>query len=294
MDKRFLSIYAYYKRLDVQYNLIPQLFNREFGLLIPSWVTDQDTLKTSTRMLRAHSCQHIQYILSNLRWAERELPYNFYHSLATYKTGVPFQNMRFWEHSREPEIASWKEIHESEMGNYDLLLDIDAPDHDSVMLAHEGMVLIHDYFMSLQVPHIVKFSGKGFHIVIPGHYNNYNREFSSGKKNNIYMFYARIAKKLQAKFTDFVDTSIYDPRRLCKLAYSLSIYQDLIYVSYPLNQNDIETFRLEDYEFGNFNRTIIKRGLILFNPYGDLSRLLVDLNFVGGDKFGDGKENTTG
>lgn len=276
----FNLISKFYRRQDVQFELVKQLYHREFALLIPSWVEDADLVKTSTRTLKCHSVQHLQFILKALEWGSRHLPYNFYYSLARYKDGLPNQDMNMFV--RKEKNTEWLRTHERFMDRFDFLVDIDSPNHQKIKLAYNSMVLIHNYFNEMRFPHMVRFSGKGFHLVTPSTYF-LPLPFDSGVGANIYNLYSKIARLLKKRFSDLVDTSIYESRRLCKLSYSLSIYKDNIFVCYPLNtEKEIENFSPEDYRAENFGLPIFQHSHHIFNSNSTAIKLLDDLGlFVG-------------
>lgn len=270
MRDKFMKCFYWYNRIDVQYELVKQLYRREFALLCPSWIKDPVMKKTSTRNLKCHNVAHLKFILKALEWKDRELLFNFYHSLAIYNNGIPNQTMNM----NKRDNSDWNKNHHKEMCGYDFLIDIDAGSHEDIYHAQDSMIQITWLLNDFNVPYYVKFSGKGFHIVIP-HNVLMERSFNVADDDNIYFNCSELAKLLHKKFSEMVDLKIYDPRRLCKLSYSLSIYENDIYVCYPLHmKHDLRNFNLEDYNLNKFDRTIQRRGVRLFNKKGGMSELL--------------------
>ncbi|GAH36612.1 unnamed protein product, partial [marine sediment metagenome] len=209
---------SYYYRLDVQYEIIKQLKNRECALLLPSWETNVKSLKKSVRNLRVHSPQYLQRALKKLNFItvkETEL-FNLYGSVATYKEGIPFTVL----YLADRDTKTWNRIHYTKMVAYDFFLDIDAGSHKDINHALRSCIMVCDFLTSLKCPYSVRFSGKGFHIIIPHKYFKFNK-FDPHDENNIYKSYYIIAKYILDEFSEMVDLSIYDSRRVCKIAYSL-------------------------------------------------------------------------
>ena len=88
------------------------------------------------------------------------------------------------------------------------------------------------------------------------------------------MWCSSVAKRFKEKYSDLIDTKIYDSRRLCKLAYSLSVYDNKLYVCYPINMYyDLVNFKLDDYDINNFDKPIQSRGIRTFNSKGNTKHL---------------------
>lgn len=271
LNDQFMKTFYWYNRIDVQYELVKQTYLREFSLLVPSWISDPLQKRTSTRNLKCHNVTHLKFLLKALDWRERELIFNFYYSLARYQNGLPNQTMNMKNRNND----DWNLNHYKTMIGYDFLIDIDAGSHDDIYHAKDSMLMITDYFNRFNVPYYVKFSGKGFHIIIP-HNATPVKSFDVNEKNNVYFEFSSVAKLLYERFSEMIDTKIYDPRRLCKLSYSLAVYEDDIFVCYPLHMRyDLENFNLDDYRLSKFDKSIQRRGMKLFNPDGDVTNYLV-------------------
>jgi len=259
------TIKKYYRRTDVRFEIVKQLYRREFAVLKPSYM---DQSKKNMRMLRCHNLNHFDYIMQYLKFFSTDNFYNFYKSLATYYNGIPIQKLNYTERGN----GDWKQTHFKEMGSYDLMIDIDAGDHNDIQHAQYSAQIITEFYNKLNVPYYLIFSGKGFHIITPGNY--FNKSKNIIESDNIYFLYSAIARYLYNNFSELVDTGIYDPRRLCKLAYSLAIYDDSVYVAYPLNYYvELDDFRLKEYNLNGFDKPVTKRGMMLFNEKGNVKQL---------------------
>jgi len=270
--KRFVDMNIWYNRSDVKFEQIKYLKNREMAMLIPSWCSEE-IKKGSIRMLKCHSVQHFDYITKNgVRMWDKMLPYNFYYSLAKYKNGIPNQTFNFSERDN----TEWSKIHHSVMESYDFLIDIDAVSFDDIYHAHFSAGNIISYFNLKEVPFEVRFSGKGFHIVIPFRYfHEKGYSFEPKSKDSIYTIYSRIARKLSKKFSEMIDIGIYDSRRVCKLPFSLSLYEKFIYVCYPFRDlNEFDDFLLCKFELDNFGFAVKRDKIAVFNENGSIEPLL--------------------
>jgi hypothetical protein len=312
------------------------LYKREFALLVPSWVRDDEMLKRSTRMLRAHNAQQLLYLINKgLRMfrglfinneqfkkmfsnteqsfsvvegggadgasfheksfinnehlnktfinnehrhfvVEKSTPYNFYYSLARYTEGIPMQTMNFSLRDN----SGWQKTHTHSMQDYDFLLDIDAGSHDDIMMAHYSARLISDLFDEKNIPYELRFSGKGFHIIIPSGYFP-SHSYNPKAEDSIYRLYAKIAKFLENNYSEMIDSGIYDSRRICKVPYSWALYEDAEYLCIPfIDKKDFLDFELKQYQFLDklgsmpdcFN--VRGRGTKVFNSSGTVEPLL--------------------
>jgi len=272
-NNRLVEIEKYYFRLDVQYEIVKQLKYRECALLMPSWVTNWNSKKKNVRNLRIHSPQYLQQAIKKLNFKNKKNHeyYNMYSSVAIYSNGVPFTTLQLWER----DCTKWNKNHFMEMSGYDFFLDIDAGSHDDILFAHKSCMMIIDFLIDVSCPFSVRFSGKGFHIVIPHKYFKINR-FDPSKKNSIYKLFYRIAKYFYNNFSEMVDLKIYDSRRVFKLAYSLSHYENVSYVCWPFESMvELDMFKLNDYTLqAKQNRSIRGRGIVVFNKNGNTAELL--------------------
>jgi hypothetical protein len=207
---------------------------------------------------------------------EKQIPFNFYYSLARYSNGIPNQtfNLSLRDNS------GWVSSHYKEMIEYDFLIDVDSGDHSDIEYAWDSTKDIINYFDLLQVPYELRFSGMGFHIIVPYvYFPKYS--FNPKDNDNIYTLYSRIAKMLKERFSEMLDTTIYDSRRVCKLPFSLSIYEDGVYVCTPfLSRLDFDNFNLFNYRVDTVpceDITISKENRKIFNPEGHIKHLLSDL-----------------
>ena len=135
------------------------------------------------------------------------------------------------------------------MLKYDLLIDIDASDHSEILHANKCTIEICKRLKQYDIEFEIVFSGCGFHIVIPyKHFETKKFSFDPDSDNSIYSAYSLIAKKLSSKYSEMVDYNLNDSRRLCKIPYSLAIYENNIYMCCPLSFYTLQNFKLEDYK----------------------------------------------
>jgi len=269
---QYEKVKEWYGRSDVKFEIIKSLFNREMAILVPSWVKE-DGKNFSTRMLRCHSVQHLDYILQKgLRVWDKNMVFNIYYSLARYRIGIPMQTFNFSERNN----LLWNKEHFEDMQSYDFLIDIDAGDFEDIDMTYNSTKNIVNFFNKSNVPFELRFSGKGFHIIIPYIYFSLsNNKFNPNDKHNIYNLYFNTARKIYNKFSEMIDLKIYDSRRLCKIPFSLSIYKDNIYVCYPFSElDDFYNFKLEDFELMKFEKSVRQKKRTVFNEDGNIRKLL--------------------
>ena len=159
--QRFNEIKDWYNKLDVQYAMIKYLDNREFAMIAPYWT---DMNKISTRNWRVRRTQDLKFLWSYWGMWKQLKPYQMYYSVAKYTAGIPKQDLKNRKESNE----IWNENHWKQIETYDFVIDIDSIDHnfEFTLISLKSVMydlLDHDYICE------IRFSGKGFHILINLH-----------------------------------------------------------------------------------------------------------------------------
>lgn len=231
--------WMWYFNPKIKFKIIQYTRNRETALL--GWSRSKQR-QVPLRMLKIHSVQHIDFHLKAINWSK--VRWNMYYSLAEYKNGIP--NQKFNLAARDH--TEWNENHYKEMIGYDYLIDIDATDHFEMEHAKRSALNVASLLMDHDIPHEIRFSGCGFHIVVPYYYfAPFNRSFEHGNKDSIYYMYSLISRKLNKEMSEMIDIKINDARRLCKLPYSLALYNNKMFVCMPLSMEKLKNFELYDY-----------------------------------------------
>lgn len=229
------NYYKWYFIPKIKFNIIKYTKNRETMLL-------SHDRKKFLRMLKIHSVQHIDFHLKALNWYKQK--WNIYYSMAQYKNGIP--NQKFNLAARDN--SQWKKDHWKQMVSYDFLIDIDATTHDEIIDAKLSALNIIRRLEKHKILYDVRFSGMGFHIVVPyDHFKSDNYSFDPKHERSIYSYYSLMARKLNIEISEMVDYKINDSRRVCKVPYSLAIYENIIYVCCPLTIKMLKEFKLENY-----------------------------------------------
>lgn len=274
-------IYNWYKNPAVKFELIKFLFNREFALLVPKHIEDLDIKKRSVRTLKCHSVQHLDFNLNATKMFIKNTPYNFYYSIAKYEFGIPNQNLNFIDRDN----SDWIKNHYKFIKSYDYFIDIDSGDFNDLKYAYYSTKNIKKMFDKLNVPYELRFSGMGFHFIIPYQFLPQNLSFNSAEDNNLYKFLFNLSTKISIEKSEMVDVNIYDNRRICKIPYSISLYENDGFVCTPfLNNEQFNKFgddiykSLYELRADNYLYNINGRGTYLFNPTGNLSKLLIHYN----------------
>lgn len=166
-----------------------------------------------------------------------EEQYNIYSSVATYNfyqlskdtNLIPFSfNLK----KRKNQIKEFGEICNDYQIKIDFVLDFDVHDDDYEKTFDE-VVRTCEFFNNFKSLYSVRFSGRGFHIVIDSKYLPDRLDECD--------FYHHIALKLQ-KLLDLstLDLSIYDDRRVIKTPYSIDHRSGLCCI--PINRFKVESF----------------------------------------------------
>ena len=268
----YKMIYQWYNLASVKFEMIKHLYNREFALFVPKFIDNQEVQKRSVRTLKVHSVQHLDFNLKATKMFIKETPYCFYYSMAKYKNGLPNQTLNFTERDN----TDWTENCYKEIESYDYLIDIDAPDFSDMQFAYESAYNVKELFDKLNVPYELRFSGLGFHFIIPYKYLPQDLTLNPHKEDNLYKFLSKLTKLIFKECSEMLDTNIYDSRRVCKLPYSLALYYHDAFVCSPF-LNDIEfiNFKLCNYRPDKYPFIIERRGTKIFNEQGNLSLLLL-------------------
>lgn len=239
------NILYHYKNFKVQYHFLKYLYNREF-VLIASKLKDNKAV--TIRNLKVSNIQGFQFILKRFNIFEKDRIYNMYYSLAKYKNGIPLQDL---SKLSERDNVEWNNNHWNEMESYDFVLDIDTPTHNDIKFAVDSMESIKKFFDSCNCPYQLFFSGKGFHFRTEYKYFDSKYHFNPNEEGSVYQLYTKIALRLRDKFSELIDYSIYDSRRVIKLPFSLAIYENGVYVDKPINNYEYGSFGIDNYK--NFN-----------------------------------------
>jgi len=219
---------------------------------------------------------------SVVRYKNDERFFNMYHSICKYNTGIPHQPQRLMERDNK----EWNRTHQNHIKEIDFFLDVDG-ELDTIKYTKEDVIVISEFFDSLNVPYEVRFSGRGFHFVIPfKFFQHLDLSFDYTQENSYIALYLKIAEYIFNNFTDQVDLSIYDSRRIIKVAYSLAVYpnNENNYVTWCFHtKQGLNSFKLEEHiltpeNFDNITKSIKMRGTYLFNKDGNINKLIEVIN----------------
>jgi hypothetical protein len=274
-ETKIVKVWKWYSRPDVQFEIIKQTKNKECAFLVPSWC-DELMKKRSTRMLKVHNIKSLKFMFKCLSVFSSKTLMNLYYSVAKYKNGIPNQDMNLARRNNE----DWNNTHYHEIETYDYVIDIDAGNFKEIDMCFESAKNIKFELDRFKVPYSLRYSGKGFHFVIPySCFKNADKlNFNPSNSDNIYKYFALLTKILYHKYSEMIDTTIYDSRRVLKIPYTLAIYEKEIYVCYPFESDEeFFNFKLRDYNIKHFNKLIRERGIKTFNESGTATKWLKSL-----------------
>jgi len=277
MKLDFDLIKEWYNNPAVKFEMIRYTYNREVAFIVPYWLPEKYQ-KRSTRMFKIHSVQHLDFHYNISNMFKHKIPYNLYYSLAKYKTGIP--NQEFYRYSVR-DNKYWNDNNHKHIVEYDFLIDIDVKKSEDIMYAYDTAKSIIDLFDRTNTPYELRYSGMGFHIIIPHKYLPQNKGFIPKSKNSIYKFCQNIALELQKAYSEIIDIKIYDSRRVCKIPYSLSLYENNIYVCVPFKElRHFKKFDINNFTPDIWFRKVKKRGNYIFNNDGNILKLLEYLKLM--------------
>jgi len=266
----------YYYRPDAKFKIITYTKCREVAILKPKGVQQKEY---GMRLFTISSVQDIDWMFRFARMRQNSIYYNLYHSVAKYEYGSFFCKLDTIERAAFKE--KWLHEHWKHMTAYDFFIDIDG-DFIDFDITHSSALLIMDFLNDLGVPFRCRFSGKGFHFIVPHEHFIKTlppewQSFDVTQPKNIYLFFARTARYFYDSFSELVDTCIYDPRRLVKIPYSLSIYEHDSYICHPINTvSEMMDFSLSEASYTKWEGKIRDHTDELHNPTGNTQQI-VDL-----------------
>lgn len=230
------NYYKWYFISKVKFNIIKYTKNSETALI-------SSNKKITLRMLKVHSVQHIDFHLKAINWFKNK--WNIYYSIAKYKDGIP--NQKFDLRNRDHSV--WNENCHRYITDYDFLIDIDASSHEEIGYAQQSALNVCKLLDKYSIPYHIVFSGCGFHIKVPySFFKSKGYSFLHGEPNSIYRVFASISRRLNKEVSEMIDTTIYEHRRLCKVPYTLALYDEDIYVCMPITLEKLKYFHLNDYK----------------------------------------------
>ena len=237
----------HYWDYNTVWRMIHYLRNREFAMLTAKGFNSQ----FYKRNMRCHHPDHFKFFKTITGFESRSRPFNFYCSLAKYQEGIPFVT----KENRKDVLKQWTAENYKFITGYDFLLDIDVKHHDLIYVAYESAKLVKDVFDHRKVPYELVFSGRGFHFKIP--YSVIPRlSLDPRDGSNLFSVLGSLANKMHDSISEYIDTSIYDSRRLCKVPFSIALYKypdgERAYLCRPFaDVVDFNKFNLSDFEIEN-------------------------------------------
>lgn len=301
--KPHMKLYeSYYKPVGTLYQIMKSCYKKEFALISKKQYPKTSGIVNSYRHKYVTNTEWLRKLIDML-CIEQNIPRSMYVSVAEYSRSVyldekgnritDYDDLEYHEMIRML-IKKWKFTSHEYIEHFPLFIDIDSDGIDEIEKHSETVLTIHELLKRLNVPHEVRFSGMGFHILIHDFKKELKHSYIPTDKHNLYMVHYAVAKKLKDMFSDNIDLSIFDSRRLIKVPYSLAVYpisnplvgeMFVYFVVMPLFTTDeISNFDYKLYEIKNYNdvkniqRIIYNRGTKVFNSEGSIIPLLKFLN----------------
>ena len=271
----------HYGNYNVQYYFLNYLQNREFSALRSKG--RNAFACANMRNMRVHNIQGFKFFMEFLRMFDIGKDYNMYYSMAKFRNGIPERNLKNNDWEKE-KFEEWNENCHNDIIGYDMLIDIDAGEHDNIDYAVDSAKRIRNRLNHLNVPYQLRFSGMGFHFIIPSRYfvpelieSDRVDNFNPHKDGNVYQDMMKIAQYLYDVDSEMIDKDLFDSRRLAKLPYSLSIYDDAVFVCKPVNPDELDYFKIEKYLLINNKMPVLDADTI-YNPDGNVFKLIEAVN----------------
>jgi len=277
--KGWYNYLAWYFAPQIKFKMLPYLRDREFALMTPKNFPNP---QATTRLLRTHTVQSFDFYYDVTGMKSNKHFYNFFSSVAKYKYGLP--KVPYKKEPRQEFKEDWNKTHWKQMVSYDFFLDIDGTP-DVFDFTKQSAIDVKQFFDNHGIPHQLRFSGKGFHFVIP--YNYFVDHlpvgwgsFDPDSHESIYKFFGRLARYIHDFISEMVDSQIYDARRVIKIPYSLALYEHGYFVCLPISSfEELQTFQYTDAEYTKFSHDRIRyhKGDVLFNESGNVKYLIEEV-----------------
>jgi len=236
----------WYRLPQVKFNLIKYLYNRELVFLVP--VHEIKDGFRGMRNFRCHNVQSLDFYMNYLKVFKDKRKLNLYYSVAKFKDGVPKRDYHINSFSMDKwNRECWKDI-----VAYDFIIDIDCNNDKEISKAYKSAQLVKMHLDEKNIPYELRFSGRGFHFVIS--YDCLDVEhlsFNPKDKDSIYSAFKDIAKLYSKKFSNMVDTTIYDARRIIKIPYSVSFYKNSSRLCLPLDEGHFNDFTIHKFHIAS-------------------------------------------
>lgn len=281
MKDRASFLRLYYTKDNVIFELIKSTQRKEFVFLAPKFLAIEGK-GLNSRTWRIHNLHHFKSVLFNgFRFANvygypiheftQDLVFNLYVSQATFINGLPMQNIGETDRNNEDfKKNCWKEIE-----SFDFLIDIDADyKHKTIGWGHESVKVVLKLLDKFKIAYSFLFTGAGFQIYIKLKMDKVDAikySYNPDAEHNVYSFFTYVTKLLNMNLSEMIDIKVNtDFRRIRKLPYSISNYENAVYVCYPFNSmKEFLDFKAENYTPNNFIKNIGTNlgfcGLTIFN-----------------------------
>lgn len=260
MAFNFFNYRKWYDNIEVAYEMMRCMRNKEVVVINP-FKKDE-----AIRNIRINNAQQFFEVQKWINADKRT--WNWYISLANYKEGIPYQSFDM----EKRDNAEWNKEHWKSIKDFDFLIDFDCDDHEDIGFVRQDVLAVSHLF-SL-IPHSIRYSGMGYHIVIPGEYMPKGLPYDPEASPNYYDMLYEMLKRLKKSYSDFIDTGCHDARRVSKCPYSIALYEDDNYVCWPmrtLKEMDLEPINFLTSAVLSDCEPIRNRGVPLLNYGCDVS-----------------------
>lgn len=204
---------------------------------------------------------------------------NFYYSMGMYLNGVPMTSAHGEERQKFKE--SWASEHYKTMVSYDMLIDIDSDSFENLpiaLLTAKNVKRLLDY---CGVEYRQRFSGRGFHFVVPYSAFPSSMSMNPNVEGNLYQYMTKILAYLNERVSVMIDWRIADARRICKVPYSIAVYPDDEVMTIAQPVRDLDSFSLNKVLVRSQESELnLRVKEFIFNLNGKIDKLsnLVDKN----------------
>lgn len=228
------QLQRYYTSPQILSRMAKYLKNRETVLIYSKATTTHTPNSILKRGFTIRTTNELRMLIEHYRVVQNKV--NIYYSLGSY-------NPLFQSHAKEPYSHHC-------MTGYDLCIDIDQKYEASEQAVLVSAQLVQKVLKAKGYPFELRFTGRGFHFIVPYSVFGADISLNPDHPSNIYKWYKALAQELYDTCSELIDLNIYDSRRVVKLPYSLAFYPEGTFICTPINS--LDKFNKENYKYENF------------------------------------------
>lgn len=223
---------------------------------------DREMVFLSPRIkIRGLMANHTKFLDRHFsRYSVDKNDVDIYYSLAKLKK-IPV--MSYNPQQRKEQMGELDSAYE-EIYSFDYGWDFDNVDKSvkGFNKAKKEVIKVMTFFDSYNIPYNIRFSGSGFHLVVPEIEGGFEHKNFPQMMGTLYNVAEKVKNILEL---ETLDLSVYDIRRIWRLPFTINTKTGK--VALPLNKRQFKDYHWEDYNVDNFKEN---QNMYKIETYNDL------------------------